>query len=562
MKKRNALIILAVIISLVCALPSFVTRIDYESSHTCFEVAPVLTPDIAEKELEFFKENGITLLISDETDSDFDHGQIQMAKELGFDIALRINIGEKCEDGFEEKLDLLVKENDIKYMLISRHKDAKNYDAPLERVIKDNAMTVVVCENIKQLSNEMPKGYERYLDAAGGRLMRCYTTLKNPAGGLNSEVSPHELGELLYHHMANSLCDRNTEFMALNVIENSSVTRDEAIRQTVNAAKRFKEHATRSGYEEGKNISLKGYETNLRLASSASVMICFIMALVMIEILLKKRMALLEWSFCIFAYVAFGLVYILPQRLILLVPSAFAPMSSMFSFSVTMATIKHVKDKGFSFFSSTFIVFASALISLLLGAVFLGAMLSGTDYYLNNLIFRGVKLSLVLPVLYSLAFVWIYENNRLNLSCEGIRKVFSKIRLSHIIALAIAATALFVYVTRSGNAKISPFENAFRNFVSEISGVRPRTKEFAIGWPCLALSVYLSYRSMPKLLKELFFVGSSVLFASVTNTFCHVFADFSVSALRTLNGLLFSIPVIALLILCAKLFDPAKKKRT
>ena len=48
----------------------------------------------------------------------------------------------------------------------------------------------------------------------------------------------------------------------------------------------------------------------------------------------------------------------------------------------------------------------------------------------------------------------------------------------------------------------------------------------------------------PKLLRALACVGSSVVFASVTNTFCHVFTDFATSALRTFNGIVFALPIV------------------
>jgi len=64
-----------------------------------------------------------------------------------------------------------------------------------------------------------------------------------------------------------------------------------------------------------------------------------------------------------------------------------------------------------------------------------------------------------------------------------------------------------------------------------------------IGWPALALFAYYAKRN--KIVRWVFAVGSSILFASVINTFCHVFTDVSTSALRTVNGLVFALPFIA-----------------
>ena len=553
MKKRNVFIACIIIISLICIVPTLFTRIGFETSHNSFLVAPVITEDITKKELEHFKENDIDLVLTDETNSNFDKDLLETIKELGLKVALRINVGEKSTGDFEKNLDTVVKENNVKYILIAQNKKTKKFDAPLENVIKENNMTVVVCENMSQLSNEMPKGYTKCIEASDGKLMRCYTTLKNPAGGLNTDGSSVSLGELLYHHMANSLRDRNTEFMAVNIIENPSLTKEEAIDETIYAIKRFKQNAKKLGYEEGKDISLKGYDTNVKIPSCASVMLSFIMALISLEILFKKRIASLEWSFCVSALFSFGIIYILPERLTFFVPTVFAPLSASFAFSLSLGIMNYAKEKGLSLLSSLILTALSSLLSLLLGAVCLSAMLSGTEFYLNNLIFRGVKLSLVLPMMYAILFMCIFEKENIGKALKNIRNTRFKIKPFHIIISALALFAMFVYVQRSGNAKISPFENAFRNFVSDISVARPRTKEFVIGWPLLALSVYLTHYSSSKLLSSLTSVGCSVLFASVTNTFCHVFADFSISVMRTLNGLVFSIPIATILILISHL---------
>ena len=106
--------------------------------------------------------------------------------------------------------------------------------------------------------------------------------------------------------------------------------------------------------------------------------------------------------------------------------------------------------------------------------------------------------------------------------------------------------------------KISGWENTIRNRMSELTSARPRTKEFLIGWPAVAIFAYYRKSDVSKLLTWAFGAGSGILFASVMNTFCHVFTDVSTSVLRTLGGFVFAVPfmvIFALANLCfVKLF--------
>lgn len=84
-----------------------------------------------------------------------------------------------------------------------------------------------------------------------------------------------------------------------------------------------------------------------------------------------------------------------------------------------------------------------------------------------------------------------------------------------------------------------------RNAITEIFPARPRTKEFLIGYPALVLFVYYMKYVDVKIVKWLLAVGSSILAASVTNSFCHVFTNFSVIVMRTFNALLLGVAVAA-----------------
>ena len=114
----------------------------------------------------------------------------------------------------------------------------------------------------------------------------------------------------------------------------------------------------------------------------------------------------------------------------------------------------------------------------------------------------------------------------------------AQIKVYWVLIFAVIAAVGFVYILRSGHvSSISDAESLLRNTITELMRARPRTKEFLVGWPCLTLFVYYMKNVKPKLFCIIFAAGSSILFASCINSFCHVFTDASIIFSRVFNGL-------------------------
>ena len=109
-----------------------------------------------------------------------------------------------------------------------------------------------------------------------------------------------------------------------------------------------------------------------------------------------------------------------------------------------------------------------------------------------------------------------------------------------VCALGVAV----IYLIRSGNVtEISAIEQLMRNSIAEVMAARPRTKEFLIGWPALVLAVYYIKNTDIKLIRWGFAAASSILFASVVNSFCHVFTGAGIIYSRLFNGILVGMAV-------------------
>lgn len=558
MKKRQILLlILTAVVFLTCIVPSFAERLYAESQNTAFCVALRGDNALAHFDkteqlsvLKDYRESGVTTLAVHEKDLVFDEEMIALAEEAELSVALFLDGTCEKDAAFYEKLNVIADVHKVDFIGVCNPKKDVLVPIDLADFLKRYDPTLVLKEQMSQLSNEQFIGYDEAVQAAGGKIMRCYECWQEPARTISSGDRVVDYADVLLHQMDNSAKDRNTRFLLVNQIISGTEDAFLQAEQTQKAIRMFREKMAASGYDASAQPDYAHYNPSRRIASAGAVFIGVMMSLFMICVLFKKRSAPLEYGFLALGGVLFVLTFFLPASLILLYPTAYAIISGCFLVTLCAFSAERLASKVSSDFVYTVCMVLLTLGILILSGTVLLALLAGGDYYLNNLIFRGVKLTLVAPLGFSAACLWLFYSKKtlkeqLVSLPQTVKKVVKGIRLYHIILLVLVGAAGLVYLMRSGNAGISLFENKFRNFLSDISGARPRTKEFLIGWPMLTLWVFYLKRGN-SLWKWIFGVGAALLFASVTNTFCHVFTDGCISLHRTVNGLLFSLPVMAI----------------
>ncbi|HHV43144.1 MAG TPA: hypothetical protein GXX57_00555 [Firmicutes bacterium] len=162
-----------------------------------------------------------------------------------------------------------------------------------------------------------------------------------------------------------------------------------------------------------------------------------------------------------------------------------------------------------------------------LGALFLGALLADTRFMLGLAGFRGVKLAGAVPpvAVFLLAF-------------KGQRR--RKIRWYLLFPVGLA----FVYYllrTGTGLAPILQLERSIRQFLTEMLVVRPRFKEFLVGYPALWVAYgWLAKGEGPR---ALWLATGSLAPISVLNSFCHAHTPLTISLYRSALGLVLGIPL-------------------
>ncbi len=106
-----------------------------------------------------------------------------------------------------------------------------------------------------------------------------------------------------------------------------------------------------------------------------------------------------------------------------------------------------------------------------------------------------------------------------------------------LFLIGIMMLAMLVMALRSDNVSNVPaLEVAFREFIERALLVRPRTKEFLIGYPALVFYWYVVRKGWIPGYREAVRIVSVLAFSSAVNTFCHFHTLLSLSVIRTVNG--------------------------
>lgn len=471
---------------------------------------------------------------------------IKTLREHGFNIVLSSRVGNYSNTGYLENMERIIKENDIEILnlrpgngLLPGEKLYKNTTKIYSDIINKNDMTLVVMENPDHLSNQKFIGYED-----------IYKSVTDP-GGSNKVIRGYETmddtqddGSHYKHRVSqyfNSTIDRNMRFISLTLIAPDGIPYDMCSTYSLKAINEYISEVKKCGFTVNGSHTPMQYSANIRLNSAASAVIMIMFVLIMYNLLASRKSKYITWTAYLLAIGAFILTMtFMPMSLVNLYPTVYSAVMSCFAITIILSFVKKYKDRvnfALLLLSSTVLT----IITLLICAMGLAAMLSGMDYYINNSIFRGIKISLIAPVAFTAIAAYFMFIKDENTSLVQIIKnlLYSEIKVYWVIIGAVIAAMGAYYLIRSGNVNhISNIEQLMRSKVTEIFPARPRTKEFIIGYPALLLFVYYIKNYDIKLFKWGFAVGTSILAASVTNSFCHVFTDYTVICTRVINGLI------------------------
>ena len=194
----------------------------------------------------------------------------------------------------------------------------------------------------------------------------------------------------------------------------------------------------------------------------------------------------------------------------------------------------------------------------LIGAAYLSGALTDTRYLLEFDIFRGIKLTFVLPmVLVAIAFMQRFDifDGRFDASAGvlgQLREIMATpVRVGSLLGGLLLIGALVVLVLRSGHTSGLPvpgIELKMRAALEQLFYARPRTKEFMIGHPAFLLALYGAARRWQTWIIFGLVLAATIGQGSMVETFAHMRTPIEMSLVRGIGGVLLGGAIGAVLV--------------
>ncbi len=297
---------------------------------------------------------------------------------------------------------------------------------------------------------------------------------------------------------------------------------DDAVLYLTEVQDKMPSHFTLGAPEQFNKISVPSWVTALVLL--AGMIFIYLIS----EIIKVNKLRILAVAFMALLAVAY---FVLNKVLFL---QAFALIIAVLT--PIYAVIKSAN--GSTRIAPILVQYVKAIGISLIGIFIVIGLLNGNGFVTGYEVFRGVKLVYVIPilgiVLFALFQVYEISKNGLKGSLNTSVTLLNKeVKYWHVLVLLIIAAVGYFYIGRTGNSgSVSEMELMFRQWLENTLYVRPRTKEFLIGFPFFVLALYVM--GINKKWGTILLIPGVIGFLSIMNTFTHLHIPVSVSLLRTL----------------------------
>lgn len=471
----------------------------------------------------------------------YDYKELELISQAGMKAAVVYPSYTFENPVYPKYLKEFVKGNNISFLVLRENPYDNRLPMPeeLKTVLRNLDITLVLMENENQVGNETGYLYQDFFNILKYNTVRGFSIDK---------TVPHDstLYRYRYHQWFNSAIERNTVFIDAGMLKNPNVTDEENVTLTLRAISDFTENMR--GYHIGDHRPeipyLYGEEA---MAMAGGILLLSLVYLYLLCILRKIPSYFTEGYF--------GLMIITVILSYALAPylTGLYALGIMIVMSGFISVVLFRIDQKTEGWKKLLWMLCFAFVAVIVGIVAISALLGGIEFYLSAKLFRGVVISLLIPL--GMAVVngyLIYYSDRISIKeiPALIWERIKKINLWALIGIGIFGLLFVVYyLIRSGKSDlILPVEDQFRKWLSDTFYIRPRLKEFLFGYPAFTLFLYFSYGSVKVHWKFFFGVCATLMFTSIFNTFCHTFTAVSVSLHRIFNGMLCGVVVSAVIL--------------
>lgn len=490
-----------------------------------------------------------------------DHDVTQPILDAGLEIA---QVGGRAKGGiyfFATKYDTFIKPRLSKSVTTTRETLVQNNILP---TIESTNSTLVMVENIMQTGNFIPVSFR--LINFDGNMAKCFWL--NKAFASKYAALGYSGSEELVNMMFRSVVDRGMTVIWVSPISDTS---GHAITDPNEYTKMFRalqERIAPAGYTFGQPSSVPTFrmDPNKLVICGIGIMAA---AMIVLECLFHPKrkwfwLALFELLVLECILMPYLMIETQMQILALLASMIFPALAVLF-------LARQLRDTPVGTHASVLrfaVTLTCCLLIVLWGCLYISAVQTTSLYLLVLRIFRGVKLSQLGVYAFSaLAMVWFMLHRPGNSPAKDLRALFPKdnrrVLTQTLTAAAVVLVAGAVYLLRTGDGMLSipEAELRIRSFLEDTLIYRPRTKEFLIAFPAIAVAFVFASRNN-RVWTAMFGLLGGIGFASVANTFCHMRAHFLVSLYRTLLSFAIGLALGILITLIGRLFPIGKPSQS
>lgn len=409
--------------------------------------------------------------------------------------------------------------------------------------LKEQRIALVGIESTSQLQYEPQAGFPELAAMSDYSTGRLYTIAKDEL----KKTDPEEVAQKFYI----TDLERNVRFNLFPIYE-TGVDNETALGTTMTYIKAFREKMADRHFTYGRGSVYPPYKPALiplcLTMLGAVAMFVFVLSL-FVPLKMKQQMLLVSTlafvTFIVFALTSGALL----AQLLSLSSAILAPVGALVLVMDCWCARQDRPAVGpWRATGEAVLYTAATALMAAIGAIYIGAIMGNTRFFMEFAIFRGVKLTFVMPILLTaIAYLQrfpLWKGNAITSGAEA--KTFIKeflmadIKVYTLVIVGLMAAVAWVFLGRSGHTAGVPvpaLELTMRRFLENTLYARPREKEFLIGHPALMLAAFAFLRKWPLIIHFLFTVAAAIGVGSMVETFCHIRTPVMMSIMRGLDGL-------------------------
>ena len=417
---------------------------------------------------------------------------------------------------------------------------------------------LVGIEAVNQLQYEPQQGFLEMAAKNNYSVGRVYTIAKEEL----KKITPEEAAQRFYI----SDIERNIRFNLFPMYE-TGINNETVLQTTINYINIATEKLAVKGYEFGPADIYPAYTPNplLVVITMIGAIALFVYVLQMMLPMSKHTQLVAFFGISLASIVVFILTSgTLITQIWALSSAIMAPVGAMIRLMEEWRRYDGARPLGA--IKSTILALLYLVIAALfaaIGGMYIASLLGNTKFFMEFALFRGVKLTFVLPIiLVIIAYLQRFPlwNGRMINSKEEAKTFVVEfltmdVKLYVFFIIAALGGAVWVFVGRSGHTAgvpVTGFELMLRRFLENTMYARPREKEFIIGHPALMLATFAFMRKWPTVIHFLLTLAGVIGIASMVETFCHLRTPVFMSIMRGYDGLLIGALFGVLLIIAVR----------